>query len=122
MSIVILVCSLAFDVGARAATAVPAAARASVPHICEEPALDLDDDGALDGFDTTPERCGTGGCRYTVSRATARGVELGSIDGCWFERGTVRHHGLFDVVAVWRLGVDTDTTLYQFDGHQYRPR
>ncbi|MCC6994723.1 MAG: hypothetical protein IT370_08950 [Deltaproteobacteria bacterium] len=122
MPVLILVWSLLFDLGARVATAALPGARATPPHICDQPGLDLDDDGALDGFETTPDSCGTGGCRYTVSRAAAPGALLGTIDGCWFSRGAVRHHGLFDVVAVWRLGVDTETTVYRFDGHQYRPR
>lgn len=109
---------MAFDVGTHAATG----ALVESPYICDAPALDLDGDGALDVFDATPDSCGTGGCRFTVSRAAAPGALLGSIDGCWFTRGERRHHGLFDVVAVWRLGVDSDTTVYRFDGHQYRPR
>ena len=119
MPLVMLLWSMAFEVGTRATLPV---ARVAAPHICDQPALDLDGDGALDVFETTPDSCGTGGCRYTVSRATAPGALLGTIDGCWFEGGTVRHHGLLDVVAVWRLGVDSDTTVYRFDGRQYRPR
>ncbi len=118
MSLLMVLWSLGFEVGARAALPV----RVTVPHICEQPALDLDGDGAVEGFDAAPDSCGTGGCRYTVSRATMPGALLGTIDGCWFTRGERRHHGLFDVVAVWRLGVDSDTTVYRFDGHEYRPR
>jgi hypothetical protein len=97
--------------------------RALIPHICDTPVMDLDGDTVPERFIPLSDSSGTGGCTYAVSFSRSPGVARGTIEGCWFQRGTARHHGVWDLVTVWRLGArDAATTLYRFDGKVFRPR
>ena len=98
-------------------SAVPAPL-AIVPHICDGFGLDLDGDGKPEPTNVVPDTRGTGGAVFEVFVGDRK---VGEIPGCWFRRGDKRHHGLYDIVATWRLGArDYPQTHYRFDGRRYR--
>lgn len=92
------------------------------PHICEEPRVDLDGDGAFDPVETVADSCGTGGCVFllTVHPAGARRSIRLTVDGCRFERGPGRSHGISELRAFWRLGPTQVESRFRFDGKRFR--
>jgi hypothetical protein len=89
-----------------------------VHHICERPSLDLDGNGRVDRFDEVRDSRGTGGASYEVS---VGGRKVGEIEGCWFQLGKRRAHGLYDIETTWRGGARIVHNIrYRFDGHRYR--
>ena len=76
----------------------------------------------FDPVDTVRDSCGTGGCVYLITvrpDGARRPIKL-EIDGCRFQRGTRRAHGIYDLVSWWRLGTDEEESRYRFDGKRFR--
>jgi hypothetical protein len=89
-------------------------------HICDYPGFDLDGDGVSEDFQEVRDSRGTGGAVYDVYLGNRK---IGQVAGCWWRLGDKSHHGLRDLVGIWRLGCcERQPTYYVFDGRSYRAR
>lgn len=86
------------------------------------PAPDLDGDGEPDLLVARPDSCGTGGCVYDVSRASAPRARLGTIEGKWgYWTVAPRRGSLADLTTTWFLGCcEVVETTYRFERGAYR--